>query len=218
MIRSAIVLFLLFHLLLPLAVQADTDARLLVLGDSLSSAYGIPLEKGWVSLLQKRLQNKHMKWQLINASITGDTTHGGLARLPELLQRHRPAIVIIELGGNDGLRGLSLREMKRNLVKMTQLAQQAGAAVLLLGVRLPANYGPVYGERFHRVYREVADTTGAALVDFFLQGVAETTERMQADGIHPAAEAQPLILDNIWPELEPQLVGKTLHQGPPDTN
>lgn len=218
MIRSAIVLFLLFHLLLPLAVQADTDARLLVLGDSLSSAYGIPLEKGWVSLLQKRLQNKHMKWQLINASITGDTTHGGLARLPELLQRHRPAIVIIELGGNDGLRGLSLREMQRNLVKMTQLAQQAGAAVLLLGVRLPANYGPVYGERFHRVYREVADTTGATLVDFFLQGVAETTERMQADGIHPAAEAQPLILDNIWPELEPQLVGKTLQQAPAGTN
>lgn len=218
MIRSAIVLFLLFHLLLPLAVQADTDARLLVLGDSLSSAYGIPLEKGWVSLLQKRLQNKHMKWQLINASITGDTTHGGLARLPGLLQRHRPAIVIIELGGNDGLRGLSLREMKQNLVKMTQLAQQAGAAVLLLGVRLPANYGPVYGERFHRVYREVADTTGATLVDFFLQGVAETTERMQADGIHPAAEAQPLILDNIWPELEPQLVGKTLQQAPAGTN
>lgn len=218
MIRSAIVLFLLFHLLLPLAVQADTDARLLVLGDSLSSAYGIPLQKGWVSLLQKRLQNKHMKWQLINASITGDTTHGGLARLPELLQRHRPAIVIIELGGNDGLRGLSLREMQRNLVKMTQLAQQAGAAVLLLGVRLPANYGPVYGERFHRVYREVADTTGATLVDFFLQGVAETTERMQADGIHPAAEAQPLILDNIWPELEPQLVGKTLQQAPAGTN
>ena len=218
MIRSAIVLFLLFHLLLPLAVQADTDARLLVLGDSLSSAYGIPLEKGWVSLLQKRLQNKHMKWQLINASITGDTTHGGLARLPELLQRHRPAIVIIELGGNDGLRGLSLHEMKRNLVEMTQLAQQAGAAVLLLGVRLPANYGPVYGERFHRVYREVADTTGATLVDFFLQGVAETTERMQADGIHPAAEAQPLILDNIWPELEPQLVGKTLQQAPAGTN
>lgn len=218
MIRSAIVLFLLFHLLLPLAVQADTDARLLVLGDSLSSAYGIPLQKGWVSLLQKRLQNKHMKWQLINASITGDTTHGGLARLPGLLQRHRPAIVIIELGGNDGLRGLSLREMQRNLVKMTQLAQQAGAAVLLLGVRLPANYGPVYGERFHRVYREVADTTGATLVDFFLQGVAETTERMQADGIHPAAEAQPLILDNIWPELEPQLVGKTLQQAPAGTN
>lgn len=186
------------------AADADTPV-ILVVGDSLSAAYGIDAERGWVSLLQRRLKDKRIPGRVINASITGDTSHGGLSRLPAALKRYRPAVVILELGGNDGLRGLSLDVMRQNLVRMTQLARESGASVLLLGVRLPANYGSRYGERFHDVYREVARKTDVPLVDFFLEGVAETTALMQADGIHPSAAAQPRILENVWRKLRPLL-------------
>ncbi len=179
--------------------------RLLVLGDSLSAAYGIPVEKGWVSLLQKRLDDKSYEWDVINASISGDTTGGGLTRLPTALERHQPKLVLIELGGNDGLRGLSLRVMRQNLVKMARLAKQEGASVLLLGVRLPANYGPLYGKRFQKVFQEVAREAEVPLVEFFLEGVAEHLDLMQADGIHPLATAQPRLLENVWGALEPLL-------------
>lgn len=188
------------------ATQAQaTPGTLLVVGDSLSAGYGIPRGQDWVSLLQQRLSESDRAYQVINASITGDTTHGGLARLPAALQRHQPEIVVIELGGNDGLRGLDLTSTRNNLRDMVQLSRQAGARVLLLGLHLPANYGKVYGERFHAVYTELAETENTALVDFFLEGVAETTELMQPDGIHPSAEAQPRILENVWQGLNPLL-------------
>ena len=176
---------------------------MLVLGDSQSAAYGIPVEKGWVSLLQKRLDDNPDKWEVINASISGDTTGGGLTRMPAALKRHQPEVVLIELGGNDGLRGLSLKVMHRNLLKIARMAKEQGASVLLLGIRLPANYGPRYGERFHRVFQEVAREADVPLVDFFLEGVAENLDLMQADGIHPSATAQPRILENVWAALQP---------------
>jgi acyl-CoA thioesterase-1 len=187
--------------------QADGDRapRVLVLGDSLSAAYGIPRQQGWVALLQQRLGEAGYPHQVINASITGDTTAGALARLPVVLRDQRPALVVIELGGNDGLRGFTLDQLRGNLERLVELCRAAGAKVLLLGVRLPANYGSAYGERFHQVYAEVSKSTQAPLVPFFLAGVAETREGMQADGIHPGAAAQPRLLDNVWPALQPLL-------------
>lgn len=180
--------------------------RILVLGDSLSAGYGLDdRSDGWVSLLQQRLDAKGTGQQVINASITGDTTHGGLTRLPDALQQHSPGIVILELGGNDGLRGFSLARTRDNLRRMIELSRAAGARVLLLGVKLPANYGRRYGEKFHAIYTALAASEQVALVDFFLEGVAETTELMQPDGIHPAASAQPRILDNVWQGLAPLL-------------
>ena len=176
-----------------------------MIGDSLSAAYGIPRQQGWVTLLQQRLTRAGYPHIVVNASISGDTTVGGLTRLPAALQQHRPAVVVIELGGNDGLRGFSLVKTRENLERMVELARTAGAKVLLLGVRLPGNYGSWYGERFQRVYAEVSAHTGVPLVPFFLAGVAETRDAMQADGIHPRAAAQPRILDNVWPALRPLL-------------
>ena len=196
----------LFLLLCLFAAQVlAKPGTVLVLGDSLSAGYGIPRGQDWVSLLQQRLDGSDQAYRVINASITGDTTHGGLTRLPAALQRHQPEIVLVELGGNDGLRGLDLATTRDNLRAMIHLARQAGARVLLLGLRLPANYGKVYADRFHAVYTELAASENAALVDFFLEGVAETTELMQPDGIHPSARAQPRILDNVWEGLEPLL-------------
>ena len=196
----------LFLLLCLFAAQVlAKPGTVLVLGDSLSAGYGIPRGQDWVSLLQQRLDGSDQAYRVINASITGDTTHGGLTRLPAALQRHHPEIVLVELGGNDGLRGLDLATTRDNLRAMIHLARQAGARVLLLGLRLPANYGKVYADRFHAVYTELAASENAALVDFFLEGVAETTELMQPDGIHPSARAQPRILDNVWEGLEPLL-------------
>lgn len=156
---------------------------------------------GWVNLLRKRLRQQGDQRQVINASITGDTTRGGLARLPNALDTHRPGIVILELGGNDGLRGLALDNTRDNLRRMIALSRQAGAQVLLLGVQLPANYGQRYRDKFHSIFTGLAASEQTALVDFFLAGFAETGRLMQADGIHPAAEAQPLILDNVWTGL-----------------
>lgn len=179
-----------------------TDRTLLVMGDSLSAGYGIAQNDGWVHLLQQRLNKHDLDYSVINASISGDTTHGGLTRLPAALAQHQPEIVLIQLGGNDGLRGLDLTQAQHNLRQMIDLAHQSNAKVLLLGVKLPANYGPVYGAQFHQIYTKLAQEKQVALVDFFLAGVAETLELMQADGIHPSAEAQPKILQNVWGELQ----------------
>ena len=184
---------------------ASATPKIVVLGDSLSSAYGIEQRQGWVALLQQRLRAEGHGHEVVNASITGDTTRGGLTRLPATLERERPAVLIIELGGNDGLRGLGLEQTRDNLQEMIAMGRSAGARLLLLGVRLPQNYGRDYGEKFHRIYLDLAGQHGVALVPFFLAGVAETRAMMQPDGIHPGAEAQPRILDNIWPQLVPLL-------------
>lgn len=181
--------------------SAAAERTILVVGDSLSAAYGIDPRQGWVALLGKRLAEQHRDFRLVNASITGDTSSGGRARLAAALRREAPYLVVIELGGNDGLRGLALDQTRENLRAMVREARAAGARVLLLGVKLPHNYGPVYGEQFHQIYLRLAHEEAVALVPFFLEGVAETRARMQADGIHPNAAAQPRILDNVWPTL-----------------
>ena len=182
------------------AAQGDV----LVLGDSLSAAYGIDAAAGWVSLLRQRLQDQGYPYRVINASVSGDTTSGALQRLPQALQHH-PAILIIELGGNDGLRGTPLQVMRGNLRKLVELSRHAGARVLLVGVRLPPNYGPAYVAAFEAVYAQVARETHTPLVPHLLQGVATRRALMQADGIHPKAVAQQRLLDNVWPVLKPLL-------------
>jgi acyl-CoA thioesterase I len=189
-------------LLLLLALPATAAARtILVLGDSLSAAYGMDVRSGWVTLLQQRLAQQKTDYQVINASISGDTTANGLARLPPLLAKHRPAIVIVELGGNDGLRGLPLAQMQHNIGAIVKKAKAGGAKVLLVGVRLPPNYGKPYTERFQRVYRDVAAEHGVALAPFILEGVYAERALMQPDGIHPTAAAQPRLLENVWAKL-----------------
>lgn len=178
---------------------------LLVVGDSLSAAYKIPVDKGWVHLLSQKLDGEGYRYRVVNASIPGDTTAGGLSRLPAELKRSRPAIVVIELGGNDGLQGLPLDQMRDNLARMVGLSQQAGARVLLVGVRMPPNYGPAYTKRFAETYREVAKQSGVALVPEILAGVATHPELMQAGGLHPRAEGEPRVLDNVWKGLHPLL-------------
>ncbi len=198
-------LLLVLSLILGSSVQATERPALLVVGDSLSAAYGIDGSDGWVSLLQAKLAQHRYPHRVINASISGDTTRGALTRLPRALERHRPQVVIIELGGNDGLRGISLQEMESNLTDMVHMSQRQDAKVLLLGMRLPPNYGPAFTKRFHAIYHTVADRAQAALVPFFLEGVATDRALMQADGIHPSAAAQPRLLDNVWPQLQPLL-------------
>lgn len=186
--------------------QAGNGAPVvMILGDSLSAAYGIPYDSGWVGLLQARLTERGRPHRVVNASISGDTTRGALARLPAALERHRPSVLVIELGGNDGLRGIDAAEMRANLRRMVELGRASGARVLLLGMLLPPNYGKAFVERFHRVYHEVAEEMRVPLHPFFLEGVAEDRMLMQNDGIHPTAEAQPRLLDNVWPVLEPLL-------------
>ncbi len=181
---------------------------ILVLGDSLSAAYGIPPAKGWVALLQRRLDRAGYGYAVVNASISGETTVGGLERLPRALARHRPAVVILELGGNDGLRGLPVEQLRANLEAMITASQRAGARVVLAGIRIPLNYGQRYSEKFFSTYAELAGARKTALVPFFLEGVALREELFQDDGIHPGVEAQPILLDNVWPVLEPLLAAK----------
>ncbi len=181
-------------------------APILVVGDSLSAAHNIPVQSGWVTLLQQRLkQQVKAPPPVINASISGETTSGALTRLPGLLQKHRPGVVVIELGGNDALRGLTPAQLKANLEKMIQLSQQSRARVLLLGIDVPPNYGPAYRQRLRGVYAELARQYRAGLVPFLLEGVALQPGLMQADGLHPTAGAQPRVLDNVWPALYPLL-------------
>lgn len=174
----------------------------LVVGDSLSAAHNIPEEKGWVSLLEGRLkQEVGTAPEVINASISGETSAGGLSRLPDLLARHAPAVVVIELGGNDGLRGLPPPQLRENLDRMIALSREAGAKVLLLGIDIPPNYGQAYRRRFREVYTDLAAAHDVPLLPFLLEGVALEPGLMQPDGIHPTADAQPLVLDNVWPLL-----------------
>lgn len=189
-------------LLLLLAVPAiASDRVILVLGDSLSAAHGIDQDAGWVALLGARLDRHGWGYRVVNASVSGDTTGGGLARLPDALDRHDPAILIVELGGNDGLRGIPLAEIQANLTRIVRLAKRRGIRVLLLGVRLPPNYGAGFTERFQALFRDVARTEGIPLVPKVLAGVTEDAELMQADGIHPTTAAQPRLLANVWPKL-----------------
>jgi acyl-CoA thioesterase I len=178
---------------------------LLVLGDSISAAYGLPASAGWVSLLQSRLTAAHYSYTAVNASISGDTTAGGRARLDALLAQHRPAITIIELGGNDGLRGGSVDAMRQNLDAMIAAAQKAGSKVLLVGMRMPPNYGPAYVQRFDASFAEAAKARKIALVPFIFDGFAGEETMFQADRFHPVAAAQPKMLETIWRELKPML-------------
>lgn len=180
---------------------------ILVLGDSLSAGSGIDVEHGWVRLLQERLDREGYRYRVVNASVSGDTTAGARTRLPRALRAHRPAIVIVELGGNDGLRGLPLDDTRRNLGAVIEAAKKSGASVLLLGMRLPPNYGRAYTEGFHAIYGELAARQRIPLVPFFLDGVAGNPELMQADGVHPRTAAQPRLLANVWPTLKPLLDG-----------
>lgn len=183
--------------------QAQT---ILVVGDSISAAYGIDINDGWVTLLEQRLAEDGLSYQVVNASISGDTSAGGRYRLPALLERHQPELVILELGGNDGLRGLPLTNLQDNLLTMSQLAKAQGAQVLLLGMRIPPNYGPRYTEGFYQVYQHVAAQEQLPLVAFFLDGVGGDSELVQLDGIHPTAQAQPILLDNAWPAIQALLL------------
>ncbi|HRF43676.1 MAG TPA: arylesterase [Candidatus Competibacteraceae bacterium] len=181
---------------------------ILVLGDSLSAAYGIPAEQGWVSLLQRRLTETGYPHQVINASISGDTTSGGLSRLPTALAQHHPALVILELGANDGLLGQPPMETNRNLARMIKLSQQANAQVLLAEMRIPPNYGPLYTQKFQATFGELAERYDIPLIPFLLNGVAGNPKLIQEDGLHPRAEGQSRILDNVWEVLEPVLMPK----------
>ena len=182
------------------SAQAGTQ-RILVLGDSISAAYGMSLEQGWVAMLAERLSDAEPGYEVVNASISGETTAGGLRRLPELLARHQPGLVIIELGANDGMRGYPLKSLRSNLSTMTQLAQEAGAKVILLAMEIPPNYGARYTAGFRDSFAEVAANTGAVLGPFVLDGVATDPALMQEDGIHPRKEAQPMLLDNVLPTI-----------------
>lgn len=191
-------------LLLPLLAYAKGPAGpVLVVGDSLSAAHNIPVQSGWVSLLQQRLRKDMASPPaVVNASISGETTSGALTRLPALLQKHQPGVVVIELGGNDALRGLTPAQLQANLERMIVLSQQSGAKVLLLGIDVPPNYGPAYRQRLRQLYADLASRHQVALVPFFLDGVALQPSLMQPDGLHPTAAAQPKLLENVWPALK----------------
>jgi acyl-CoA thioesterase-1 len=179
---------------------------IVVLGDSLSAGYGIGVQQGWVHLLSQRLASEGYGYKVVNASVSGETTQGGLARLPRALQTHKPAIVIIELGGNDGLRGLPLATSRANLAKLIELARDAQSRVLLVGMMIPPNYGPRYGDEFREMFSALATRYSVAFLPFLLDEVALKPELMQGDGIHPNAAGQPQILENLWPKLKPLLV------------
>src|SRR5246127_358979 len=199
--------------LIALRTAVASDHTILVFGDSLSAAYGIRPEQGWVALLTQRLQSQGYGYQIVNASVSGETTSGGVERLPRALQLHRPEMVILELGANDGLRGLPPGETRENLTQMVRLAQSAGAHVLLVGIRIPPNYGPRYTEAFARIFPELANQYHLPLVPFLLEKVALDPARMQADGMHPNASGEPPVLDTVWPYLKPLLKKNTQSRG-----
>jgi acyl-CoA thioesterase I len=178
---------------------------ILVFGDSISAGYGLAPEQGWVELLKTRLKSQDYGYQVVNASISGETTAGGLARLPRALELHHPNIVILELGGNDGLRALPIAQMRANLARMIDLSATAGAKVLLLGMRMPPNYGPDYTKQFAMVFSDLAASKKTAFVPFLLTNIALLPGLLQADDIHPNALGQPILVDNVWPALKPLL-------------
>jgi acyl-CoA thioesterase-1 len=188
------------------SAQAATSRTIVVLGDSLSAGYGITVQQGWVNLLAQRLASEGYGYKVVNASVTGETTLGGVSRLPRVLELHKPEIVIVELGGNDGLRGLPLANSRENLQRAITLARAAQAKVLLVGMMIPPNYGPRYAQEFRDIFAGLATRNSVALVPFLLDEVALKPEFMQADGIHPNAKGQPRMLENLWPRLKPLLV------------
>ena len=196
---------ILVALFLARSAAADGESVILVLGDSLSAAYGMELDESWPSLLQGRLSEHGYAYRVFNSSIVGDTTEGGLTRLPRLLQEYQPRVVIIELGGNDGLRGLPLEVTRTNLQSMITQSLSAGARVVLAGIRLPPNYGPAYTQRFSGLFESLANENPVQFIAFLLEGIALEPGLMLDDGIHPTAEAQPLVLDSVWQALEPVL-------------
>lgn len=177
------------------------EKNLLIIGDSISAAYGINPDKGWVSLLANKITQSKKPYQVINASISGDTTASGLNRFKPLMEKYKPAIVIIELGGNDGLRGLSIKQMKNNLKKMVEISLKHNSHIILAGMRIPPNYGKRYTDAFYKVYQEISNTFNVDLIPFILEGIGDQPELMQADGIHPTVEAQPLIMQRVWRKL-----------------
>lgn len=184
----------------------DGSGTIVIVGDSLSSEYGIRRNSGWVQLLRERLSQQHqIPPMIVNASISGDTTSSGLTRLPALLEKQSPDIVIVELGGNDALRGLSLDMTRKNLLDMIELSQSSGATVVLAGMQIPANYGPAYTKQFRDLFPALATQTGAQLIPFLLAGLETDRDLFISDGIHPAEHAQPLLLENVWAVLEPIL-------------
>jgi acyl-CoA thioesterase-1 len=196
---------LLFCMLLASGAPAAAERSILILGDSISSAYGISPQRGWVALLAERLKRERLDYIVANASISGDTTAGGASRLPRALEQHKPAVVVLELGGNDGLRGLPVAEMKRNLSAMIEQSRKAGARVVLVGIQIPPNYGPDYTQKFDAVFRELAKQHGTALVPFLMQDFADKPDLFQPDRIHPTEAAQPLMLERVWKALRPLL-------------
>jgi acyl-CoA thioesterase-1 len=202
-VKRLLVLFVL--IVASVSAKAETPV-ILVFGDSISAGYGLArVEQGWVALLQTRLKEQEYGYQVVNASVSGETTAGGLARLPRALMLHRPDIVILELGGNDGLRALPIAQMRANLGHMVDLASAAGAKILLLGMRMPPNYGPDFTEQFRLSYDDLARDRKLPLVPFLLNGIALLPNLIQADGIHPNELGQPKLLDNVWPSLKPLL-------------
>lgn len=195
-------------LLMGVCLCATTTAwagTVLVVGDSISAGYGMPISKVWVKLLEARITQQGYPHKVVNASISGDTSAGGLSRLPTLLRQHRPVILVLELGGNDGLRGMPLKVTRQNLAQMVKMAKKAGAQVLLLGIDVPPNYGPKYAREFRDLYPGIAGETGVTLLPAFLATVATDPDLMQSDGIHPNSLAQPLLVDAVWPVLVPML-------------
>lgn len=191
--------------LLAAAPALAAERTVLVMGDSLSAAYGLPPEQGWVALLAERLRTEAPGWRVANASISGETTAGGASRIAGELQRHQPDVVVIELGANDGLRGLDLAQTRANLERMVTAAKTAGAQVLLLGMRIPPNYGPDYTQGFERNYQALAEEHDVALLPFLLEPIAMDRDAFQADNLHPVADAQPKLRDHVWPALAPLL-------------
>jgi acyl-CoA thioesterase-1 len=199
-------LFALFVLIVASASAQAEEPLILAFGDSISAGYGLAhVEQGWVELLKTRLKLLGYGYQVINASVSGETTAGGLARLPRALGTHHPKIVILELGGNDGLRALPIPQMRANLTQMVELASAAGAKVLLLGMRMPPNYGQQYTDQFSMVFSELARDKKLPLVPFLLTGIALSPDLLQGDDIHPNAAGQPILLENVWPTLKPLL-------------
>jgi len=207
---SAIRSLLLFLLLVIVPASAACAAQtILILGDSISSGYGLAQGEGWVVLLEQRIQREKLDYQVVNASIAGETTLGGLNRIPAALEEHRPVVVIVALGGNDGLRGSPLEEIRGNLIAIVKVCRKAGAKVVIAGMRIPPNYGSVYTRRFQGLFAEVARQQNVSLVPFMLQGFADNRSMFQDDGIHPAAGAQSRILDNIYRRLRPLLLPRS---------
>lgn len=187
------------------APAALAEHTLLVFGDSLSAAYGLAVDQGWVHLLGERIAKVRPEWRVVNASVSGETTAGGIRRLPEELKRHKPEVVLIELGGNDALRGQPVAEIRKNLQTMVRQCREAHAQAVLVGMLMPPNYGTDYAVEFRDAYRKAAERDNVPLVPFLLKGIATRPDYFQADQVHPSAAAQPVLLDNVWPFVEPLL-------------